>query len=299
MSRASPLRRRSAPAAALPRLETAARLGFAAWRAVMVAAVLGLFFIAFAGPVFARPQPPSVGAASADRAAIAALCRAATDRAEGRHGTPPGLMRALSLVESGRSVRGVRAAWPWTVNLEGDGHYFDTRAEALAFVRAALAEGRTSFDVGCMQVNYRWHGRHFASLEEMFDPMANADYAARFLVALKQETGDWMHAAGYYHSRTPELATRYRRLVAAAHADVGAAPPAAVAALAPPPRAADPAPSPEPPPPNRRASWPSLEAGAPLVALPPRRDAPRRPTIAAASPPEGGGGLLLPVKPLF
>ena len=30
--------------------------------------------------------------------------------------------------------------------------------------------GRTSFDVGCFQINYFWHGRNFPSLESMFDP---------------------------------------------------------------------------------------------------------------------------------
>jgi hypothetical protein len=44
----------------------------------------------------------------------------------------------------------------------------------------------------------------------MFDPLANARYAARFLSGLFLETGNWSDAAGAYHSRTPEHAARYR-----------------------------------------------------------------------------------------
>ena len=44
----------------------------------------------------------------------------------------------------------------------------------------------------------------------MFDPDANAAYAARFLSELYAEFGDWSRAAGAYHSRTPKFANRYR-----------------------------------------------------------------------------------------
>ena len=80
----------------------------------------------------------------------------------------------------------------------------------MALVRQALAAGRTSFDVGCFQINYRWHGARFASLEEMLEPAANARYAARFLSDLHEETGTWTAAAGAYHSRTERHARRYR-----------------------------------------------------------------------------------------
>ena len=52
-------------------------------------------------------------------------------------------------------------AWPWAINREGKGYWFESREEALAFAKASLAEGRTSFDVGCVQINYRWHGHAF------------------------------------------------------------------------------------------------------------------------------------------
>jgi soluble lytic murein transglycosylase-like protein len=93
--------------------------------------------------------------------------------------------------------------------MEGTGKWFDTRAAARAYAQAHFDAGARSFDVGCFQINYRWHGQAFASIDAMFDPEANALYAARFLARLYRETGDWTEAAGAYHSRTPAFADRY------------------------------------------------------------------------------------------
>lgn len=140
-------------------------------------------------------------------------CRNAAIRAAHAHGVPPRILIAITLVETGTTRNGARGAWPWTVNVAGAGAWFDSRAEALDHARAALQRGQTSFDAGCFQLNYRWHGKAFGSLDEMFDPAASGDYAARFLKSLHDETGDWVRAAGYYHSRTPRHATRYRKKV--------------------------------------------------------------------------------------
>jgi len=111
--------------------------------------------------------------------------------------------------------------WPWAVNAAGEGRIFENRDAAMAWVRERQAAGVQSIDVGCMQINLRWHPGAFASLEEGFDPVINIDYAARFLAGLYAETGDWMRAGGAYHSRTPEKAGIYlsslRRNVAVAN----------------------------------------------------------------------------------
>ena len=41
-----------------------------------------------------------------------------------------------------------------------------------------------------MQINYRWHGHAFPSLEAMFDPEWTATYAAQFLRTLYEERGE-------------------------------------------------------------------------------------------------------------
>ena len=56
----------------------------------------------------------------------------------------------------------------------------------------------------------RWHAKAFPDMATMFDPRANALYAAQFLLGLFDETGSWPDAAAAYHSRTPEYADRYR-----------------------------------------------------------------------------------------
>lgn len=145
-----------------------------------------------------------------------ALCRNAAIKAADRHGIPREVMLAITLVETRTRRDGVSGPWPWTVNVAGKGDWFDNRAAALIHAQQALERGEKSFDVGCFQLNYRWHGAHFASIDQMFEPGPSGDYAARFLKSLKAETGDWIKAAGFYHSRTAHHAKRYRRLVAKA-----------------------------------------------------------------------------------
>ena len=130
---------------------------------------------------------------------------------------PPNLMSAIGRVESGRvdPRDGNLKAWPWSINAEGRGYVFNTKAEAIAAVIAFRARNVMSVDVGCMQVNLMYHPAAFASLEEAFDPTANVRYAAKFLGQLFAESGDWNIAAAHYHSKTPDLALAYQRKVLA------------------------------------------------------------------------------------
>lgn len=66
-----------------------------------------------------------------------------------------------------------------------------------------------SVDIGLMQINWKFHGRHFDSMAELFEPDANIDYAARHLKALLEEHGDLEQAVAHYHSNTPEFQARY------------------------------------------------------------------------------------------
>jgi hypothetical protein len=145
------------------------------------------------------------------------LCRSAVAAAERGNGIPAHLLAAISRVESGRRdpATGAVHPWPWTANAEGQGYYFETKAEAVATVRAMQARGIRSIDIGCGQINLMYHPTAFASLEQAFDPQSNADYAAKFLKNLFAQTGDWNKAAAYYHSATPELGAEYQQKVLA------------------------------------------------------------------------------------
>ena len=139
----------------------------------------------------------------------AELCERAIVNGARRGGVPVEVLHAVALTETGRKQDGRLRAWPWAINREGKGYWFDSYDEALAFAKASIAAGRLSFDVGCVQINYRWHGHAFPSVEDMFDPEWTATYAAQFLRTLYEERGDWAAAAGAYHSLTPELAQKY------------------------------------------------------------------------------------------
>lgn len=146
------------------------------------------------------------------------ICNSAARVASQRTGVPVSVLRAITLTETGRnSGRGFRP-WPWTVNMEGRGVWFDTEAEARSYVNQNFRRGARSFDVGCFQLNYKWHGQAFASIKEMFDPTANATYAANYLRELFVEKGNWADAAAAYHSRTPKFADKYRKRFQTLHA---------------------------------------------------------------------------------
>lgn len=135
-----------------------------------------------------------------------ALCASAARSAADQTGVPYDALLAISVVETGRNLR----PWPWTVNLGGEGHWLDTAEEAARLVQDALDRGATNIDIGCFQLNYRWHASGFASLEAMLDPEGNALYAAEYLARHFASTGDWSLAAAAYHSASPEHADRYR-----------------------------------------------------------------------------------------
>ncbi len=145
-----------------------------------------------------------------------AACRRAIAAAEVSHGIPTGFLLAIGRVESGRldAQSGSVQPWPWTIDINMKGTFFESRVDAVTFVEAAQQAGIQSIDVGCMQVNLLQHPDAFHTVDDAFDPVVNANYAARFLVELEHECGDWVTAAGLYHSRTEALAAPYRDAVA-------------------------------------------------------------------------------------
>jgi transglycosylase-like protein with SLT domain len=144
-------------------------------------------------------------------------CTAAIATAERSGDIPAGLLAAIGRIESGRaeSADGVARPWPWTINVGGAGRFFATKTEAVAATAELGDRGIVSVDVGCMQVNLMHHPAAFASLDEAFDPLANALYAARFLRLLFNGSGDWSTAVAAYHSQTREVGAAYQGKVLA------------------------------------------------------------------------------------
>lgn len=167
------------------------------WRSALM-----VFLIGFGVPLAASP------------------CINAAHRAAQTHGIPPDVMIALTLVETGRLHQGGLTPWPWATNVSGQGEWHESRHAARAHIERTLARGQRNVDIGCFQINHRWHRDAFASLEEMLSPETNADYAARYLRSHYVTAGDWNAAAALYHSRTPTHQARYRAKFEAIRADL-------------------------------------------------------------------------------
>lgn len=165
------------------------------------------------------------------------LCRQAIAAAERAHGIPANLLAAIARVESGRrdEATGTFNPWPWTINMDGQGSFYDTRAQAVAAATAMRPRATRSIDVGCMQISLTFHPDAFASLMQAFDPPSNAEYGARYLAQLFDKTGSWPKAVELYHSATPEIGLDYQRKVYAAWPEeqrlAAALPPAAMPLL--------------------------------------------------------------------
>ena len=141
------------------------------------------------------------------------LCEIAADKAEADYQIKPNLLQTIASVESGRwnAEAGKRVAWPWTVHAKGKGRYYKTKAEAIAAVQDLQRRGITNIDVGCMQINLKYHGTAFKNLDEAFDPQKNANYSAQFLRNLyKRNKQNWTKTAMHYHSRNLRRGTNYK-----------------------------------------------------------------------------------------
>lgn len=127
-----------------------------------------------------------------------------------QHKIPARLLKAIAYVESGRNGQ----IWPWTINVEGQAHYFKDRASAEAYLRDLISKGITNVDVGCMQINLRWHGQHFQNPCDLFSPEIAIPYAAALLKGHVQKCRSWLKAALLYHSHQSIHQEKYReRLV--------------------------------------------------------------------------------------
>ncbi len=156
----------------------------------------------------------AAGSAAPARADDSDLCLDAIARQEAQYGMPAGLLKAIARVESSGSPYGdVSKPWPWTLNVGGEGHYYPDKEAALTALQAYKAESDVNIDVGCMQISLRHHPNAFQDLATALDPAANVGYGALFLAALHDKSGDWMIAAGDYHSTTPGFGDTYRGLV--------------------------------------------------------------------------------------
>lgn len=146
------------------------------------------------------------------------LCAIETSYYERKFEIQHSLLTAISVVESGKwsLEKQANTAWPWTVNAEGQGMFFASKQEAIDAVKKLQAKGIESIDVGCMQINLKYHPDAFKSLEEAFSPSANVAYGASFIKKLYEQYGSWYVAAKHYHSSLDEKNVVYGNKILAA-----------------------------------------------------------------------------------
>ena len=81
-------------------------------------------------------------------------------QAAAEYGLPAKVVYAVALTESGMQLQSGRARpWPWTLNIEGRGHYYPTRKAAYQALKVYLDRGSRRADVGLMQIHWRAHHR--------------------------------------------------------------------------------------------------------------------------------------------
>jgi hypothetical protein len=159
--------------------------------------------------------PPAALADPGEAVVPLSDCERAGREAERSMGLPEGLLLAIGRVESGRWDPVLRRVvpWPWAIDAAGSGELLGSKPEAVAQARLLLASLGPSLDVGCFQISLRHHPDAFADLNQAFDPVENARYAAHFLVSLRQRLGSWESAVAAYHSALPEQGIPYRQRV--------------------------------------------------------------------------------------
>jgi hypothetical protein len=137
-------------------------------------------------------------------------CHKYIEEAARQTGVLPEILWAVAKTESNFGT----GPWPWTVNYHGKGYFFPDKLSAKKFLITLPKNAHYHVDIGCMQLNWGYHGAAFTKLSQMLNPRLNVIYAAYFLKELYQETGKWATAVAAYHSRKWPLGGRYANHVA-------------------------------------------------------------------------------------
>ena len=124
------------------------------------------------------------------------ICEREMTRAAQEFKVPLAVLFAVGLTETGQRGR----LRPYMLNV--DGRAIETDSAAAAEIRIAEAQraGARFIDVGCMQINLRYHAGKFISLRHMLQPRDNVRYAARLLMELRGREATWTMAVARYNA---------------------------------------------------------------------------------------------------
>ena len=145
------------------------------------------------GAIFASAP----AAAQASDYGVTSDCPTLIARTEARRNIPRGLLMAIALTESGTGG----TPSPYAMNIAGRSHFARSGQEMANIISANWSRGVRSIDVGCMQVNLKYHGGNFARLTDLLNSVTNVEYGASYLIKLATESGSWKNAVMSYHNK--------------------------------------------------------------------------------------------------
>lgn len=193
-----------------------ASAGIGRWRAAalyLTVSLLGTVALTASAQAQTQSAPmENTKAVTADAPlSVWSFCERATVATEMAQRLPRAVLFSVAMVESGRFNRATKKTrpWPWTINAEGRSFYYKTKREAVDAAKQLVKDGVRSFDVGCMQINMRYHPNAFIDFEAAFDPITNVAYSAEFLKRLYARTGSWPESIAAYHSQTKTRSQPY------------------------------------------------------------------------------------------
>ena len=137
------------------------------------------------------------------------LCENTIESVELQTDIPKGLLLGIGKAEASRKINNKYIIWPWTINHAGKSLFFDNKEQMKNYVFKNLKRKDFNIDVGCMQINIKWHKNNFKKISDMFEVNPNISYAASFLKQLKNKHGSWDKAIKHYHSSDPKKNNPY------------------------------------------------------------------------------------------
>lgn len=138
----------------------------------------------------------ALGTSICEAKASTGICESEIVAAAAKYNVPAGILYSVGLTETGRKG----SLQPYAMNIEGKAFFASSADDVLNRFAQARAQGARLIDLGCMQINYYFHGENFASPGEMLDPKKNVEYAARFLANLHSRHETWTMAVARYHA---------------------------------------------------------------------------------------------------
>ena len=127
---------------------------------------------------------------------------------------PNDFLYAIALTESGRFYKNEFIPWAWTVNVKGSGKFFSNKSDLDKFINNQK-NNTQNIDIGCMQINYFYHGEDFEDTKTMSVPKKNVEWAAKHIIKLFEKNKNWDEAIGKYHSFRKKKMKTYLKKVEA------------------------------------------------------------------------------------